>query len=262
MTLRPAAPNTGIRFIRTDLQNGARTIQARYDQVVDTILCTVLGNDHGARVGTVEHLMAALRALNIDNVDIEIDGDEVPIMDGSASPFVFLIEAAGIAQQNAPRRWLEVVAPVAVEHAGKKAMLLPSGITEFDVTIAFKAQAIGKQHYHLALSPAAFKTEVSRARTFGFREEVDMLRQNGLARGGSLQNAIVISEGEVLNPDGLRFPAEFARHKLLDAVGDLALAGVPIQGRFEGHCCGHQLNNELLRTLFARPDTWRMRTHS
>ncbi|MBI1274049.1 MAG: UDP-3-O-acyl-N-acetylglucosamine deacetylase [Alphaproteobacteria bacterium] len=260
LRLLPGEPGSGITFIRTDLLNGARTIPARYDNVIDTRLCTVLGNDHGARVATVEHLLSALRALNVDNAVIEIDGPELPIMDGSAYPFVFMIEAAGVVEQNAKRRWIEVMKPVVVEEDGKRAALVPAKDAEFDVSIAFKSTAIGEQSYDFTLSAPSFKNEISRARTFGFREEVDQLRAAGLARGGSLNNAIVVSGDTVMNEEGLRYPQEFARHKLLDAVGDLSLAGAPILGRFEGHCCGHALNNRLLRTLFADESAWRFVT--
>jgi UDP-3-O-[3-hydroxymyristoyl] N-acetylglucosamine deacetylase len=260
LRLLPGAVNSGIVFVRTDLVNGARTVPARYDHVVDTRLCTVLGNEHGARVATVEHLLAAMRALNVDNAVIEIDGPELPIMDGSAHPFVFMVEAVGVVEQDAPRQWVEILRPVMVEADGKRAALLPAKNTEFNVAIAFKSAAIGEQGYEFTLTAPAFKSEISRARTFGFREEVDQLRAAGLARGGSLNNAIVVSGDEIMNDEGLRYPQEFARHKLLDAVGDLALAGAPILGRFEGYCCGHALNNQLLRSLFTTTGAWRFVT--
>jgi UDP-3-O-[3-hydroxymyristoyl] N-acetylglucosamine deacetylase len=258
MRLIPAEADTGIVFFRTDLLNGARTIPARWDHVVDTRLCTVLGNDHGGKVGTVEHLMAALHACGVDNVTIEIDGGEVPVMDGSSESFVFLIEVAGTVAQAAPKRVLEILAPVEVEHNGKTARLLPADAQSYNVTIAFDRAPIKTQSCDLTLTPANFKGQISRARTFGFFEEAEQLQKMGLARGGSLDNAIIIKGDSILNEGGLRYDNEFARHKVLDAVGDLALAGMPIRGRFEGYCCGHALNNQLLRALFATPSAWRM----
>ena len=258
LRVNPAAENTGIVFVRTDLVNGARTIQARWDRVVDTRLCTVIGNDHGGKVATVEHLMAALTACGIDNALIEIDGGEVPVMDGSAASFVFLLEVAGTTEQDSLRRTIEILAPIEVTHEGKRASLSPDDEARYSVTINFDRAPILTQSCDVVLSQTTFKNEISRARTFGFFEEVDQMQKLGLARGGSLDNAIVIKGNEVLNKDGLRYDNEFARHKVLDAIGDLALAGMPIQGHFQGRCCGHALNNQLLRALFANPDAWRI----
>jgi len=260
LRLLPAPVDHGIIFIRTDLPEGENRIAAQWDNVVDTRLCTVLGNAQGATIGTVEHLMAALRAMDIDNALIEIDGAEVPIMDGSAAPFVLLIEMAGVQEQDAPRQWIEILKPVHVTQNGKTASLLPGDQASFNVAIQFDNTVIDRQDYDFAVSAAAFKGEISRARTFGFLAEVDQLRKMGLARGGSLHNAIVISEDRVLNEDGLRYDDEFVRHKLLDAIGDLALAGAPIRGVFNGFCTGHALNNALLRALFADRSAWRMIT--
>lgn len=257
LRLLPAPEDTGIVFIRTDLVNGARKITARWDQVVDTRLCTVIGNDHGARVATIEHLMAALRAYDIDNAFVEIDGAEVPVMDGSSDSFVFLIEMAGIKTQKAARRVIEIVRPVEVSVGGKLARLAPSGECRFSFAIDFERKPIAEQSYDFVLSSGGFKSEISRARTFGFFEEVDELRKMGLARGGSLDNAIVVKGDKVMNEGGLRYADEFVRHKLLDAVGDLALAGAPILGHFHGHCSGHALNNQLLRAVFNDPIAWR-----
>jgi len=257
MRLVPAPEDTGVVFVRTDLMNGARKIPARWDHVVETKLCTVIGNDHGARVATIEHLMAALSAYNIDNAYIEIDGAEVPVMDGSSDSFVFLIEMAGIAEQKAPRRHIEIVKSVSVGSGDKRARLTPAGETRFSFEIDFNQKPIQSQSYEFLLSPGNFKSEISRARTFGFLEEVDQLRKLGFARGGSLHNAIVIEDDKVLNEDGLRYADEFVRHKLLDAVGDMALAGMPLIGHFHGFCSGHALNNQLLRTLFADKSAWR-----
>jgi UDP-3-O-[3-hydroxymyristoyl] N-acetylglucosamine deacetylase len=257
MRLLPAPENTGIVFIRTDLMNGARRIEARWDNVVDTRLCTVIGNGHGARVATVEHLMAALRAYGIDNAIIEIDGTEVPVMDGSSDSFVFLIEMAGVTMQNALRRMIQVIRPVEIVKDGKSALLVPSHESRFTCEIDFEQKPIDRQRYDFTLTPGGFKSELSRARTFGFYEDVDKLRKQGLARGGSLQNAVVIKGDKVMNEDGLRYADEFVRHKVLDAVGDMALAGATLLGHFYGYCSGHTLNNQLLRELFADPIAWR-----
>jgi UDP-3-O-[3-hydroxymyristoyl] N-acetylglucosamine deacetylase len=258
LRLCPAAEDTGIVFVRTDLLNGAREIRARWDNVVDTKLCTVIGNDHGGKVSTVEHLMAAISASGIDNVRIEIDGGEVPVMDGSADSFVFLLEVAGSAEQDAPRREIEILSPVEVECEGKRARLSPADAARYSVTINFDRAPIKTQSCDVTLSPSAFKSEVSRARTFGFFEEVDQLQKRGLARGGSLDNSIIIKGDVVLNEGGLRYSNEFARHKVLDAIGDLALAGMRLRGHFEGLCSGHALNNRLLRALFETPQAWRV----
>ncbi|MEJ0063073.1 MAG: UDP-3-O-acyl-N-acetylglucosamine deacetylase [Alphaproteobacteria bacterium] len=260
LKLHPAPADHGIVFVRTDLPAGQNTIPATWDSVMDTRLCTVIGNATGATVGTVEHLLAAMRAMDIDNALVEIDGAEVPIMDGSSAPFVFLIEMAGIIEQDEPRQWIEILKPVQVDLDGKRAALVPGDQSVFNVEILFKSPVIDRQSYDFAVSPAGFKGEISRARTFGFLEEVDQLRKMGLARGGSLHNAIVINGDKIMNEDGLRYHDEFVRHKLLDAIGDLSLAGAPILGSFEGYCTGHALNNKLLRALFADASAWRMVT--
>jgi UDP-3-O-[3-hydroxymyristoyl] N-acetylglucosamine deacetylase len=257
LRLLPAEENTGIIFVRTDLKNGARTIPARWDHVVDTKLCTVIGNASGGRVATIEHLMAALHAYGIDNAIVEIDGPEVPVMDGSSDPFIFLIEIAGVAEQKAAPHVIDILAPVEISASGKSAKLSPALEPSFGFEIAFDRAPISRQRYEFALTPESFKTDISRARTFGFYEEVDQLQKAGFARGGSLDNAVVIKDDKVMNADGLRYADEFVRHKLLDAVGDLALAGAIIRGRFDGLCSGHALNNQLLRALFADTSTWR-----
>lgn len=251
MRLLPAAPDTGFVFVRTDLKNGARAVKARWDTVVDTRLCTVVGNDHGGKVATIEHLMAALTAAGVDNVTIEIDGPEVPVMDGSADAFVFLLDMAGIQEQNALRSEIRVLKSVVVEEDGKRASLEPSEDLRFSVSVAFDSTVIGAQRHDLVLSKEAFKNEISRARTFGFYEDVERMTKIGLMRGGSLDNAIVIRDEKILNAEGLRFENEFARHKLLDAVGDLALSGGTLKAHFKGVRTGHALNNKLLRALFS-----------
>jgi UDP-3-O-[3-hydroxymyristoyl] N-acetylglucosamine deacetylase len=221
-------------------------------------MCTVIGNDHGGKVSTVEHLMAAISACGIDNMTIEIDGGEVPVMDGSADAFVFLLEVAGSVEQDAPKREIEILSPIEVRLEGRLARLAPSDAARYSVTIDFDRAPIKTQSCNVTLSQASFKSEVSRARTFGFYEEVDQLQKAGLARGGSLDNSIVIKGDVVLNEGGLRYANEFARHKVLDAIGDLSLAGMGIRGHFEGRCTGHALNNRLLHTLFATPEAWRI----
>ncbi|WP_215490498.1 UDP-3-O-acyl-N-acetylglucosamine deacetylase [Azospirillum sp. B4] len=256
MTMRPAPANTGIVFRRLDLLRGGATeahatIPARWDAVVDTRLCTVVGNASGATVGTVEHVMSALRGCGIDNLFIDLDGAEVPIMDGSAAPFVFLIECAGITPQAAARRIIRVLRPVSVVEGEKVATLTPASGSSFAFEIDFASAAVRRQEGFVRLEADSFKDEVAEARTFGFLQEVDMLRRAGLARGGSMDNAIVIDGDRVLNEGGLRFDDEFVRHKILDAVGDLYMAGYAIVGHYSGVRSGHALNNKLLHALFA-----------
>ena len=261
LTLHPAAPDHGVVFRRTDL---GVDVPARFDRVCDTRLCTVIGSGE-ARIGTVEHLMAALSANGIDNVLVEIDGPEVPILDGSSAPFLFLLECAGIVDQYVPRQTIEILRTVRVTDGDAFAELRPfprasrvePPMLDMELTIDFAAPAIGKQGCSLRLTPNSFRDELSRARTFAMAEEVAQLQKAGLARGGSLDNAVVVDQDKVLNPGGLRMPREFARHKLLDAVGDLALAGGPLHGRFIAHRTGHALNNKLLRALFAEAANWR-----
>ncbi len=260
LTLRPAQANQGIVFRRTDL---GTELPARFDNVVDTRLATVLGcaGKPAARIGTVEHVMAALFGCGIDNAIVELDGPEPPILDGSASPFVFLIDCAGAVDLDAPRSVLEIRRSVRVTAGDAFAELRPahpgeSGL-EMALSIDFAAAAIGRQALSLPLTTMSFRHELSRARTFALAEEVDQLRAAGLALGGSLDNAVVVDKARVLNPTGLRTPDEFVRHKLLDAVGDLALAGMPLRGRFIAHRSGHALNNQLLRALFADTSAWR-----
>ncbi len=258
VTLRPAEPGTGIVLRRTDL---GVEIPARHDHVVDTRLCTALGlpGRPEARVGTVEHLIAALAGCRVADCIVDLDGPEVPILDGSAAPWVFLLDCAGLADRG-QAAVLEVLRPVRVADGDAFAELRPTagrGLT-LAMSIAFNAAAIGRQALTLDLDEAAFRRELAPARTFGLVQEVASLRSAGLARGGSLRNAVVVDGARVLNPGGLRMPDEFVRHKLLDAVGDLALAGAPLAGRFVGHRSGHALNNRLLQALFASPANWRL----
>jgi UDP-3-O-[3-hydroxymyristoyl] N-acetylglucosamine deacetylase len=256
LTIGPSAVDTGIRFKRIDPAGLDAVIPARWDHVVDTRLCTVIGNGDGVVVSTVEHLMAAFAGLGIDNAMIEIDGPEVPIMDGSADAFVFLIECAGIVEQSAPRKRIRILKSISVGDERANATLVPAPFASMDFALDFANPAIGKQEKSVRLAEDAFKRELSRARTFGFAEEVELLRKAGLAQGGSLDNAVVIGSDRVLNREGLRYGDEFVRHKLLDAMGDLYLAGASIEGRFLGARSGHALNNQLLRALFADPTAW------
>jgi UDP-3-O-[3-hydroxymyristoyl] N-acetylglucosamine deacetylase len=256
LTFRPAPVDHGIVFRRTDI--GA-DIPARFDRVVDTRLATVLA-DSDARIGTIEHVMAALAGCGIDNAVVEIDGPEPPILDGSASPFVFLLDCAGVVAQEAPRTTIEIRRPIRVSDGEAFAELRPpvAGMAGLDMALSidFPAVAIGRQALSLRLTPDTFRHELARARTFTLAREIDQLRAAGLARGGSLENAVVVDEARVLNLAGLRMPDEFVRHKLLDAVGDLALAGAPLRGRFVAHRTGHTLNHRLLRALFADDAAW------
>ncbi len=265
LTIRPAAANHGIVFRRTDLN---RSVAARFDNVVDTRLCTVLADPAmpSARVGTVEHLMAALSALSIDNAVIDVDGPEIPILDGSAAPFVFLLDCAGAVEQDAARTVIEVRRTVRVTAGDGWAELRPLGpamratppMLDMDVSIDFAASAIGRQAVSVRLTGDSFRHEIASARTFADAGDVRQLQAAGLARGGSLDNAIVVDGASILNPGGLRMENEFASHKLLDAVGDLALAGGPLHARFVAHRPGHDLNNRLLRALFADAAAWRL----
>lgn len=256
LALKPAAAHQGIVFVRTDITDRDNIIPAKWDAVTETRLCTVLANKAGANVSTVEHLLSALWGCGIDNAVVEIDGPEIPIMDGSAAAFVFMVECAGIERLDAPRSYLRIKKPVTFTDGDKQAQLTPSNSAVFSFEIDFASPAIGRQKYSTELIAAAYKADISRARTFGFLHEVEALRKMGLARGGSLENAIVIDGDKILNPGGLRYRNEFARHKILDAIGDLYLAGYPIIGHFHGVRAGHAVNNRLLHALFADPQAW------
>lgn len=257
LTLHPAPADHGIVFRRTDLPAAKADVPARWDYVADTRMCTSLANAAGTVVGTVEHLVAALAGYAVDNCLVELDAPEVPIMDGSAEPFAFLIECVGVVEVDAPRKAIEILR--VVKHGDERhyATLAPASGTNLSFEIDFENAVVARQRLSFNLRDGTFREELARARTFGFAHEVEQLRRMGLARGGSLDNAVVIAEDRILNREGLRFPDEFVRHKLLDAVGDLYLAGGPILGRFHGHRAGHALNNQLLRTLFANQANWR-----
>ena len=256
MRLCPAPVNHGIVFRRTDVTDRNPVVAARYDNVVDTKLCTVIANEDDVRVGTVEHLMAAFAGCEIDNAIVELDGPEVAIMDGSSEPFVFLIDCAGIAEQDAPRRAIEIRKSVTVNMDGKRVTLSPADSYAIDFEIDFASKAIGQASLGLEIVNGIFRHEIVQARTFGFLHEVEYLQAAGLARGGSLDNAVVIDGDTVLNEDGLRFPDEFVRHKVLDCVGDLYLAGAPLIGHVDAVKAGHQINNAALRALFADPSAY------
>ncbi|TDK30039.1 UDP-3-O-acyl-N-acetylglucosamine deacetylase [Luteimonas terrae] len=256
LTLRPASPDTGIVFRRVDLEPVVE-IPADGNLVTETTLCTGLSCGP-ANVQTVEHLMSALAGLGVDNLYIELSAAEVPIMDGSSGPFVFLLQSAGVVEQDAPKRFIRVLKPVEVREGDKIARFEPYDGFKLDFTIAFDHPAIpvAQSRAEVEFSTEAYIREVSRARTFGFMRDLEYMRERNLGLGGSMDNAIVLDEFRVLNDDGLRYANEFVRHKILDAVGDLYLAGHPILGRFVGYKSGHALNNKLVRELLAQVDAW------
>ena len=256
LELRPAAAGNGIRFIRTDKPFEVSLIPALWNKVCDTRLCTALANEYGTTLATVEHLLAALSGAGVDNVDVLVDGPEVPIMDGSSEAFSALIAEAGLETQLLPRRFIRILKPVRVEENGKWASLAPAETQDFEMTIEFDSAAIGRQTRAFTLMNGAFVHDLARARTFATLPEVQQMQKLGLAKGGSLENAIVVDGDKVLNPDGLRHADEFVRHKLLDSVGDLALAGGPILGLYRSEKGGHALNNRLLHAVFADSANW------
>lgn len=262
LALLPAEEDFGIVFKRVDILDKNPLIKASYDNVSNTLLGTTLRNEDGVHVATIEHLMAALWGCGIDNCIVEINGPEVPIMDGSSEPFVFLIECAGVQEQKKTRKVIEVLKEVSVyENKGKDSGYItvsPSESFSVNLHIDFGESVIASQSCEFDLRNVSFKSDICRARTFGFEHEVETMRQNGLARGGSLENAIVIGKEGVLNKEGLRYGDEFARHKVLDCIGDIYLAGAYLQGSLKGFKSGHALNNQLLRKFFADKDAWRI----
>ena len=258
MTLRPAAPDTGIVFRRVDLAEPV-DIPAKASMVGDTRMCSCLERN-GVKVGTVEHLMSALAGLGIDNAWVDLDAPEVPILDGSAAPFVFLIQSAGIEEQEAPKKFIRVMRPVEVRDGDKWARFDPHEGYRLTFSIIFNHPAIDKsaQRAEMDFAEHSYVREVSRARTFGFMQEVEYLRDVGLALGGGLGNAIVLDEFRVLNQDGLRYGDEFVKHKILDAIGDLHLVGHPLLAAYSSHKGGHALNNLLARELLASRDAWEL----
>lgn len=259
VAVRPAPADSGIVFVRTDL-SGDNRVPVSGEAVCKTQLGTVIGNAAGVTVSTIEHLMAAFATLGVDNAVVELDGPEMPIMDGSSLPFVQILDQTGLRRQDAPRRFIEILAPIIVTEGDKSASLLPSDRFEVAFEIVFDSPVIGRQAVDLPMDEQAFRDELADCRTFGFAHEVEALRAMGLARGGSLENAVVIEGDRILNPEGLRRPDEFVRHKALDAIGDLYVLGAPIIGRFEGRLAGHGINNALVRALLAQPDSWRLRS--
>ncbi|SEQ40107.1 UDP-3-O-[3-hydroxymyristoyl] N-acetylglucosamine deacetylase [Faunimonas pinastri] len=256
MTLSPADANTGIVFVRTAEGQADIEIPAIHSAVAATELCTLLGDPAGLFVATVEHLMAALISLGVDNVSIEIDGSEVPVMDGSAAAFVDAVDQVGLVEQKAPKRFIKILKPVQIAVGESFAEFVPFDGFRFDVAIEFANELIGRQEMAIDITPDSFRTEISRARTFGFMSDVERLWKAGYAMGSSLENSVVIGEDRVLNPEGLRYPDEFVRHKLLDAVGDLALAGMPFVGCYRSYKGGHKVNAMALKALLARRDAW------
>ena len=260
VAVRPAPTNSGVVFVRTDVTDRDNRVPATGEAVTKTQLGTVIENAAGVSVSTIEHLMAALVMLGVDNAVVELDGPEMPIMDGSSLPFVQILDRAGRRQQDALRAYIEILEPIEFVDGDKRASLTPSDHFEVAFEIRFPSAVIGRQAVDLAMDERAFRDELADCRTFGFLHEVEYLRSIGLARGGSMENAVVIEGDRILNPEGLRRPDEFVRHKALDAIGDLYVLGAPILGRFEGVLAGHGLNNQLVRALLAAPQSWRYRT--
>ena len=256
MLVRPGEANTGVRFVRNDVPTGRGVIPAMWHHVVDTQLGTIIGNEFGMSVSTVEHLMAALYGCGIDNAVVELDGPEVPILDGSAEPFVAMIERAGIVEQQAKRWAMLVQDTVEVQADDKFVRLEPCPITRITDEIDFPDTVIGSQRLSTVITEAVFKRDLARARTFGFADQIEDLYERELALGGSPRNAILVDGDRVVNEEGLRFQDEFVRHKILDIIGDLSLAGVPVIGHFHGYKPGHTLNQALLRKFISNEHAW------
>lgn len=256
MTLRPAEAGTGIIFHRS-IGSQTVSIAARSENVVDTRLATVLGRGD-VRISTVEHLLATLAAYGIDNLHIDIDGPEVPVMDGSAAPFAAIIEAAGLRKLSKSRVYLAIRQPVAITDGDKRVNIIPSRFFRMTYDIAFEHPCVAMQQRSVKVTAESFRRELAPARTFGFLRDVERLKAAGLARGGSLENAIVIDDERILNPEGLRFADEFVRHKILDAVGDLSLVGYPILGHVRAYKAGHDINHKLVEKILANPHCWQL----
>lgn len=257
LVIRSAPTGTGVVFVRTDVTDRDNRIPVSGEAVVEARLNTMIENADGVRLSTIEHLMAAFAALGVSNVVVEVDGPELPILDGSALPFVQLLDRAGFRRQQAPVRYIEILEPIVVEEGDKRAALLPCDRYEMRFEIDFDSKVIGNQVVDFVVDEATFRDQIMAARTFGFAHEVEALRRAGLARGGSLENAVVIDGDVILNPGGLRMEREFVKHKALDAIGDLYVLGAPLLGRYEGVKAGHALNNQLVRALLAAPHAWR-----
>ena len=257
LAVRPAPSGAGIVFVRTDVTDRDNRIPVSGEAVVDARLNTMIANGDDVRLSTIEHLMAAFSALGVSNAVVEVDGPELPILDGSALDFVQLLDRAGFRPQPTPQRYIEILETVHVVEGDKHAALMPCDRFEMRFEIDFPSKAIGNQVIDFVVDEPTFRKEIMACRTFGFAHEVEALRQAGLARGGSLENAVVIDGDDILNPGGLRMEREFVRHKALDAIGDLYVLGTPLLGRYEGYKAGHALNNKLVRQLLANPQAWR-----
>ncbi len=258
LTIRPAPPNHGLKFIRTDLPD-CPEISAHFNMVVDTSMATVLGYN-GFIVSTIEHLMASFAGLSIDNALVEVDSYEVPIMDGSAWPFVSLINSGGVKEQDAYRCFFVIKKPIAIKQGDKSVCIYPSPTYKITCTIEFDHCLIETQSYSIQLSDRVFEDEICRARTFGFLKEYEYLKQYGLAKGVSLDNVVVVGNDKVLNDGGLRYPNEFVKHKILDCIGDFALLGMPVLGHVVIHKSGHAFNHSFLKEFFAQKASWETRT--
>jgi UDP-3-O-[3-hydroxymyristoyl] N-acetylglucosamine deacetylase len=254
LNIHPAPVNHGIKFRRTDLSEG-QSIPALFNRVVDTSLATVIGQD-GCIVSTIEHLMATFSGLSIDNALVELNSYELPIMDGSAGPFTQLIKNAGIKHQNAPRFFFMAKEPIILEENGKSVAIYPASERRITYTIAFNHPLVQTQSFSIDLSADDFEHEIAQARTFGFYHEIEYLKKFGLARGGSLDNAVVLDKDKILNPGGLRYPDEFVRHKILDCIGDFSLLGMPIMGHIKVFKSGHAFNHEFLKEFLSRKGSW------
>jgi UDP-3-O-[3-hydroxymyristoyl] N-acetylglucosamine deacetylase len=257
LTIRPADVDNGIVFIRQDIEKKVR-IRAYIDNVIDATLATTIGQE-GVKVSTVEHLMAAFAGLGIDNAEVELDSPEVPILDGSSEPFNTLLKKAGIQAQNKAKRFVIIQHPVTVTEGDRQATLLPSNDFKLSYTIDFRHPLISNQFYLIQISNGNFEREICRARTFGFLKEFEILKTRGFARGGSLDNAVVVDDSRVINEEGLRFADEFVRHKILDSIGDLWLIGAQVIGHFIGYKSGHTLNHKLIHKLLAHKEWWELK---
>ncbi len=258
LTIRPAPENHGIRFVRIDLPEGP-SVSAHFNNVVDSSLATVIGND-GFIVSTIEHLMASFAGFGIDNAVVELDAYEMPIMDGSAAPFVCLIKAAGVVTQNSPRYYFVVTEPIEYEEDGKQIGLYPSNVFRMTYAIDYDHPLIRRQTCALSLTQEVFENEISKARTFGFLHEYEYLKRYGFAQGGSLENVVVIDKDQIMNPGGLRYSDEFVRHKMLDCLGDFSLLGMPIVGHIVAEKSGHAFHYAFLKKFFSQKNAWETKT--
>ena len=256
--LKPGKENSGIVFIRTDIDKKTKdcSIKANYKNVSDTSLCTTIENEYGVKVSTIEHLMAAFNGIGIDNIIVELNGPEVPIMDGSSLPFIEIIESCGIKSLKAKRKFLKILKKIEVMVDDKYCSFTPGKNQKFSVEIDFDAEVVGKQSASTSLDNYNFKSFASNARTFGFMKDVEYMRSQGLGLGGSIDNCIIVDNNEVINPEGLRHENEFSRHKLLDAIGDVFTSGFRIEGSYKGLKCGHYINNLLLHELFKSSENY------